>query len=102
MSVGAQSLDQVQLHEISQRSVATVPTQTANERCEILDRKRNLLCRSEKTFQLTQCEEDVQPFHENDEDVSETVMQVSSDEEDSDLDFIRAFAWNSDGEEVEL
>ena len=46
--------------------------------------------------------EDVQPIHENDEDVSETVVQVSSnDEEDLDLDFIREFAYNYDGEEVE-
>ena len=59
---------------------------------------RNLL---EKTFQMIQCEEDVQLIHKNDDDVSETVMQVSSNEEDLDLDFIRVLAYNSDCE-VEL
>ena len=55
----------------------------------------------EEMIQPAQCEEDVQPIHEN-EYVSETVVQgSSSDEEDSDFDFIRLFAYNSDGE-VEL
>ena len=40
----------------------------------------------EEIFQLTQCEEDVQPIHENDEDVSD----------------IRVFTYNIDGEEDEL
>ena len=40
-----------------------------------------------------QYEEDVQPIHENDEDVSETLVQVSSkDVEDSDFNFIREFS----------
>ena len=52
---------------------------------------------NKETFQPTQSEEDVQPIHKNDGDVSETVVQVSSDEEDSDFDFIRVFAYNSDG-----
>ena len=47
-----------------------------------------------ETFQLTQWEEDVQPIHEYDENVSETVVQVSSDEEDLDLEFIRVFCVN--------
>ena len=46
--------------------------------------------------QPTQCEEDVQSIHKND-DVSETVVQVSSDEEESDFDFLRVFAYNSYG-----
>ena len=82
VSVAAQSPYQVQLHEISQRSLATA--------IEILDRKgtRKLM---EETFQLTHCEENVQPIHESDEV--------------SDFDFIRVvvFAYNyDDGEEVEL
>ena len=56
----------------------------------------------EETFQLPQCkaenEEDDLPITESD-DVSETVRQISSDdEEDSVFDFIRVFAYNSDGE----
>ena len=43
----------------------------------------------EETFQPTQYEEDVQPIHQNYEDVSETIVQVSSDEEDWDFDFVR-------------
>lgn len=55
----------------------------------------------EKAFQLTKSEEDIQPIHENDEDVSEMVGQVSSDDkEDLDFDFIRVFTYNSDGKEV--
>ena len=61
---------------------------------EIVAEGRKLM----ETFQLAQFEEDNQPIHENDEDVSETVVQVSSDEEDSDCDFIRVFVYNSDGE----
>ena len=57
----------------------------------------------EETFQLPQCEdeneEDDLPITESDDDVSETVRQISSDdEEDSVFDFIRIFAYNSDGE----
>ena len=57
----------------------------------------------EETFQLPQCEdeneEDDLPITESDDDVSETVRQISSDdEEDSVFDFIRVFAYNSDGE----
>ena len=55
----------------------------------------------EETFQPTQCEEDVQPIHENDEDVFEAVVQVSLVEEDLDFDLIRVFEYNYDGE-VEL
>ena len=57
----------------------------------------------EETFQLPQCkaenEEDDLPITESDDDVSETVRRISSvDEEDSVFDFIRVFAYNSDGE----
>ena len=57
----------------------------------------------EETFQLPQCkaenEEDNLPITESDDDVSETVRQISSDdEEDSVFDFIRVFTYNSDGE----
>ena len=57
----------------------------------------------EETFQLPQCkaenEEDDLPITESDNDVSETVRQISSDdEEDSVFDSIRVFAYNSDGE----
>ena len=57
----------------------------------------------EETFQLPQCQaengEDDLPITESDDDVSETVRQISSDdEEDSVFDFIRVFACNSDGE----
>ena len=51
----------------------------------------------EETCQEVQCEKDIQSINQNDEDVSETVVQFSSDKEDSDL-----FACISDGEEVEL
>ena len=51
----------------------------------------------EETFQLTRCEK-VQPIYKNDKDVLETVVQVSSAEEDLDLNFIRVFAYNFDGE----
>ena len=65
---------------------------------EIVAEERKLM---EEMIQPAQCEEDVQPIHEN-EYVSETVVQgSSSDEEDSDFDFVRLFAYNSDGE-VEL
>ena len=53
-------------------------------------------------FYPTQCKEDFQLIHENDEDVSETVVQVSLDQEDLDFDFIRVAARNSDGEKVDL
>ena len=57
----------------------------------------------EETFQLLHCkdenEEDDLPITESDDDVSETVRQISSDdEEDSVFDFIRVIAYNSDGE----
>ena len=57
----------------------------------------------EETFQLPHCkdenEEDDLTITESDDDVSETVRQISSDdEEDSVFDFIRVFAYNSDGE----
>ena len=57
----------------------------------------------EETFQLPHCkdenEEDDLPITESDDDVSETVRQISSDdEEDSVFYFIRVFAYNSDGE----
>ena len=56
----------------------------------------------EETFQLTQCEEDIQSIKENDGDVSEAVVQFSLNEEDSHFHFIRVFGCNSDGEGVEL
>ena len=57
----------------------------------------------EEAFQLPQCkdenEEDDLPITESGDDVSETVRQISSDdEEDSVFYFIRVFAYNSDGE----
>ena len=62
---------------------------------------------AEETFQLPQCKaenkEDDLPIPESHDDVSETVRQISSDdEEDSVFDFIRVFAYNSDGEYIEL
>ena len=61
----------------------------------------------EETFQLPQCkaenEEHDLPIPESHDDVSETVRQISSDnEEGSVFYFIRVFAYNSDGEYIEL
>ena len=111
MSVKAQSLYQVKLADITKWSLASVQRkQQKNAAISLVERgtfcpeARKL---AEKTFQLPQCEaeneEDDLPIPESDDDVSETVRQISSDdEEDSVFDFIRVFAYNSDGESIEL
>ena len=107
MSVKAQSLYQVKLAIISKRSFASVQRkQKKNAAISLVE--RGTLCPEarklvEETFQLPQCkaanQEDDLPIPEIDDDVSETVRQISSDdEEDSVFDFIRVFSYNSDGE----
>ena len=62
-------LFKVQLHEISLRSLGNSSTQTANENCEILGRKENLLDRREKidggNVLPEPVKEDVQPIQES-------------------------------------
>ena len=74
------SILKVQLHEISQRLLATVQTNIEQMKAAKSLIEREIFStearkRMEEICQLTQFEEDAQPIHENDEDVSQTVVQ---------------------------
>ena len=101
-----------EVNRYQQKIIGFSTAQAKEKRCHIIGREvpsahaeaRKLV---EETFQLPQCkaenEEDDLPIPESHDDVSETVRQISSnDEEDSVFDFISVFAYNSDGEYIEL